>query len=160
VDPAKPRVVAGVEIKRNGEVLGGGAGKYIGKSGELTRALFKELAPDSLGPKVYEVDGNLVIVRLVSRTDPDFTKLEEERQSIEESLRGEKAYRVIEAYTSQRCLDKKDDINVIKEYVSYSEVDEKTGKPKDIPITWQPCGGGGTPLVLGGGGAPFELEPQ
>lgn len=137
-DFSRPKAVAGAEIKRSGALLSGGSGRYIGRSAELAKALFKELQPGQVAPKVYDVDGNFVVAKLISRTEPDMKKLEAERQTMAMELAEDKAARMVRNYGQRTCQAKRGDIDVVKTFVEYGEIDDKTGKRiTDAPYV--PC---------------------
>ncbi len=75
----------------------------VGTSKEVVRALFDELAPGAVADRIYEADGNYVLVQLVTRDLPDekvFDKDAARRIAQLRDLRGEE---LVNAWLKDRC---------------------------------------------------------
>ncbi len=135
-----PRLQEGEQLRRNGAVVSGNGGAYLGKSLDLAKAIFDELKPGQLGPKIYDVDDGIVLVKLISREEPNMQEFEKEKDTLASELAFEKSYRVIDDWADARCRDVKDAIEVNPTFVEYNEVDEKTGTKKKS-VAYTPCAG-------------------
>lgn len=142
VDPERPKLVDSGEIRPNGAVVSGASGKYIGKSTELAKAIFQLVKPGELAPKVYEVEDGFVVFRLLERKEPDLQAFEKEKDQLAAEYALEKSYRIVEEWSSQRCVEVKNAgaIRVNQDYVDYGDVDETTGKKR--PTLYSPCASG------------------
>ncbi|MBI4510582.1 MAG: SurA N-terminal domain-containing protein [Deltaproteobacteria bacterium] len=147
----RPKLFSSDEVRRNGSILAGLTGnKYLGKSAELARAVFDEIKPGELGPKVFETDDALVVVKVVKRDEPNMEEFEKQKEALSSALAGQKAENILKAWTMQRCdaAKAKGEISVSGAYLEQTEIDEKAGGSKS---SYQPCSKGGSAgMMLGG----------
>ncbi len=128
------------EIHRAGTTVNGsGPTGYVGKSAELAKAVFEQVAVGQLAPKVYDVDDGFVIFKVVDKQEPDMAAFDKEKAKLAEQMAAEKAYGVIDGWNQQRCTEARTggDISINTKYIEYGDVDEKTGKVR--PSNYQPC---------------------
>lgn len=113
-----------------GEITG------LGKSKELMDVIFDQLADGQLAPKVYEVDGNFVVVQVVSRKNPDPAKFtEEEKARIMRSIAAERGYGLLRDWVETRC---KALVNAGKVGINQSLLAQLSDDPKQ-PFRYQAC---------------------
>ena len=127
-------------IHRSGDtVKGNGPTGYVGKSAELAKAIFEQVAVGQLAPQVFEVEDGYVIFKVVAKEEPDMAEFEKEKATLAQDLARTKGYGLLSSWTRQRCAETKSAgaISVNSTYVDYGDVDEKTGKAK--PVSYQPC---------------------
>jgi hypothetical protein len=108
-----------------------------GLSKELTPVVFDELSAGMLAKRVYEVEGNYVLLQIANKTQAKVEDFEKEADRYISRLQLVRSYSAVEDWLEERCkaLHKDKKIVPMKELVS--ETDEKTGKP--APQVYQPC---------------------
>ncbi|MDQ3341439.1 MAG: peptidylprolyl isomerase [Myxococcota bacterium] len=108
-----------------------------GLAKEMTPVIFDELSAGMLAKRVYEVEGNYVLVQVTNKTQAKVEDFEKEADRYVSRLQLVRSYSAVEDWIEERCkaLHKDKKIVPMKELVS--ESDEKTGKP--APQVYQPC---------------------
>ena len=108
-----------------------------GLSKELTPVVFDELTAGTLAKRVYEVEGNYVLLQIANKTQAKVEDFEKEADRYISRLQLVRSYSAVEDWIEERCkaLHKDKKIVPMKELVS--ETDEKTGKA--APQVYQPC---------------------
>jgi hypothetical protein len=108
-----------------------------GLAKELTPVIFDELSAGMLAKRVYEVEGNYVLVQITNKTQAKVEDFDKEADRYISRLQLVRSYSAVEDWLEERCkaLHKDKKIVPMKELVS--ETDEKTGKP--APQVYQPC---------------------
>ena len=135
----RPKVMTIEELTRNGNKLAG-----LGESAELAKALFQQLKPGQLGPKVYQVElvkdrFDYVVVKLITREEPKMDEFAKKKETLAADFSLVKSYRLLDEWTAHKCRDTKErgEIDVNQQFVDYGEVDDKTGKARHT--AYQPC---------------------
>jgi parvulin-like peptidyl-prolyl isomerase len=110
----------------------------IGPAPELVKELYGTMAEGDLASKVYEIAGKLYVVKLDKRELPDMDKFEKEKDTLAGTLESTKAKSVLDAFEAQKCSAARKQIKVNRDFVEYSETDDKTGKSTRT-MTYVPC---------------------
>ena len=108
-----------------------------GLAKELTPVIFDELSAGMLAKRVYEVEGNYVLVQITNKTQAKVEDFDKDADRYISRLQLVRSYSAVEDWIEERCkaLHKDKKIIPMKELVN--ETDEKTGKP--APQVYQPC---------------------
>jgi peptidyl-prolyl cis-trans isomerase D len=146
----KPRLQKGTDVTRVAAYVPG-----IGKAPEVMTALFEQLKPGELGPKVYEIENAYFIVRLTKHTEPDMKKYEEDKAKIAAQMTRMKGMEVLAAWEGERCREvaAKNAIEVEPSFVEYGEGADPTKKK----TTYTPCMTFRSPEMQAGS-MPIQIE--
>jgi parvulin-like peptidyl-prolyl isomerase len=108
----------------------------LGKSAPLMKALFDELTPGMLAPRVFDVDGNYVLVQVTQKDQAKVDEFEKDADSRVASLVDERGEKVLETWLAARCkkLVEEKKIEFQKDLVT--EFDEQN---KPVRMSYQPC---------------------
>jgi peptidyl-prolyl cis-trans isomerase D len=98
----------------------------IGISAKLMNDVF-ELKEGDLAPTVYDVDGNVYLVRVKERTNPDWGDWAKRKQDLTEEYQGRKYVQALTAYAFKRC--EKAEINITQSYLVTRGYTPKKGAP-------------------------------
>lgn len=143
--PDKPDLMESGPVTRNGSIVAGESGdRYVGKSAELAKAVFGEIAVGSLGPKVYEVEDGFVIVKVVKREEASTEEFDKQKDELAEGFAFEKAIQLVDTWTSRRCraVDSAGGITVNPAYIEYNDAQ---GRPQKS--NYHACTSAGTPTM-------------
>jgi hypothetical protein len=124
-------------IHRAGQLVRGDSPTgYVGKSADLAKAVFDQVAVGQVAPKAYEVEDGYVIFKVVEKKEPDMAELDKQKAELSDNLAKQKGYELLAGWTRQRCLETRDAgaINVSAHLIDYGDVDETTGKP--VPTSY------------------------
>jgi parvulin-like peptidyl-prolyl isomerase len=108
-----------------------------GLSKELTGVVFDELSAGNLAKRVYEVDGNYVLLQISNKAQAKVEDFEKDADRYISRLQLVRSYAAVEDWIEERCkaLQKDKKIVPMKELVR--ETDDKTGK--ETAQVYQPC---------------------
>ena len=108
-----------------------------GLAKEMTAVVFDELSTGMLAKRVYEVEGNYVLVQITNKAQAKVDDFDKQADRYISRLQLVRSYAAVEDWLEDRCkaLHKDKKIVPMKELVN--ETDEKTGKP--APQVYQPC---------------------
>jgi hypothetical protein len=106
-------------------------------SKELTPVVFDELGAGMLAKRVYEVDGNFVLVQITNKNQAKVEDFEKDADRYISRLQIVRSYGAAEEWIEQRCRDLAKDKKIIPMAELVRETDEKTGQP--APQVYQPC---------------------
>jgi peptidyl-prolyl cis-trans isomerase D len=131
----KPHLQKGNDVARITAYVPG-----IGKAPEVMTALFDELKPGELGPKVYEVEKDYFIVRLTKHVEPDMAKYEADKVKIAAQMASQKSEEIRESWEAERCKEvaQKNLIQVEPSFADYENAAADKDKTKKSP-TYAPC---------------------
>jgi hypothetical protein len=146
--PAAPLTASADVLPTMGEVAKPSTLKYgpltrdredianLGKSADLMRALFDELAAGMIGPEVYEVDGTYVLVQLAEKKTAKVEDFDKDATKNVESLARERGNALLARWINERCKVLADGGKI-----SYAKdrVTEHDDQGNALPITYQPC---------------------
>lgn len=108
-----------------------------GLAKEMTAVVFDELSAGMLAKRVYEVEGNYVLLQVTAKAQAKVEDFEKDADRYISRLRLGRSFGAVEEWIEERCkaLHKDKKIVPMKELVR--ETDEKTGKA--APQVYQPC---------------------
>jgi parvulin-like peptidyl-prolyl isomerase len=108
----------------------------LGKSAPLMKALFDELTPGMLAPRVYEVDGSYVLVQVSQKEQAKIDEFEKDADRRVASLVDERGEKVLESWLAARCKQLVDAKKIDFQKDLVTEFDDQ-GKP--VRLSYQPC---------------------
>jgi parvulin-like peptidyl-prolyl isomerase len=108
----------------------------LGKSAPLMRALFDELTPGMLAPRVFEVDGSYVLAQVTQKEQAKVEEFEKDADRRVASLVDERGEKVLESWIAARCKKLVEDKKIQFQKDLVTEFDDQ-GKP--VRLSYQPC---------------------
>ena len=127
-----PKLQHATDVTRIGNFIQG-----LGSAPDVVKAIFDEMPVGEVAPKVYEVGGDPVLIKLVKRDEPDMQKFQTEKGKIAAEMAEQKGQLAVSDLATRECREAKDagKISYDPVLVEYNEsVDGKTQK-----VTYQPC---------------------
>jgi len=108
----------------------------LGKSRELIRAVFDELSPGMIGPRVYEVDGAFVVVQLQDKKLAKVDDFDKQADRLVANLASERGEQLLSRWIAERCHKL-----VAEKKIEFSQdkVAERDPEGRPTKVTYRPC---------------------
>jgi hypothetical protein len=75
----------------------------LGVSKDAMTAVFEELAPGNIAKKIYEADGNYIVLQLISRDTPDVAAFDKDADKRISELRARRGAAFLDSWLRERC---------------------------------------------------------
>jgi PPIC-type PPIASE domain len=108
-----------------------------GLSKELTAVVFDELSAGMLAKRVYEVDGNFVLLQIANKAQAKVEDFDKDADRYITRLQLVRSYAAVEEWIEERCKALHKDKKIVPMKDLVRETDEKTGK--ETATVYQPC---------------------
>jgi parvulin-like peptidyl-prolyl isomerase len=108
----------------------------LGSSTEAINAMFEELTPGQLAPRVYEADGAYIVVQLIARSSAKMDEFAKEGDRLVEELRAKRAQEFVEEWLKDRCEKLLADKKIKPNPQLVQEFDDAG---KRLPVSYRPC---------------------
>jgi hypothetical protein len=128
--------VAKPKVRRHGPAPRSFPMAGLGSSRDAATALFEELSPGMLATRVYEADGAFIVMQLITRSEPDVERFEQDAARLTEEARQSRAVAFVEDWLKTRCEALHKDKKIKPNMGLLQESDDK-GNP--LPISYRPC---------------------
>jgi len=108
----------------------------IGKSKDITTALFDELGPNQIAKKIYEVEGVYYVVQAAGKSQPKVEDFDKQSTLLIEGLRQRRGSAAVTEWLRNKCetLVKANKITPAPDMIRESD---DQGKP--LPVVYRPC---------------------
>src|SRR5262249_12016456 len=75
----------------------------LGTSKDAINAVFEELAPGKIATKIFDADGNYILLQLIARDTPDVTLFDKDADARIAELRTRRGQQFLDTWLRERC---------------------------------------------------------
>jgi parvulin-like peptidyl-prolyl isomerase len=108
----------------------------LGTSKDAISAVFEELAPTKIATKIYEADGNYIVLQLIARENPDVTAFDKDADERVAALRTKRGEAFLDTWLRERCEAMVQKGKIVPNPELLRETDEKGNV---VQTNYRPC---------------------